>query len=185
MGKNRINPIVKLAQKRTTFGWIYLILAGILGNGEKWMIFAGFIISLSGEFFRTMSAGTIKKNEVLAINGLYSLNRHPLYFGSFLMSLGISIASNNIAVWLYFLILFPLIYIPTMFKEEKYLKTKFGNDYKYYKKTIPAFFPKIKKINSLNFSWKRFKYNKEQFNWIAIVILYFILYSKKFFDFWF
>ena len=97
MGKNRISPIVKLAQKRTTFGWIYLILASILGNGEKWMIFAGFIISLSGEFFRTMSAGTIKKNEVLAINGLYSLNRHPLYFGSFLMSLGISIASNNIS----------------------------------------------------------------------------------------
>jgi len=178
MGKNRISSIIKLAKKRTTFGWMYLILAGILGNGKGWILLTGFIISLSGEIFRTMAAGTIKKNEILATGGPYSLNRHPLYLGSFLMSMGISIASKNIIIWIYFLLLFPLLYIPTMLKEERYLKENFGTDYEYYKKTIPVFFLKFKKMTPWNFSWEGFKHNKEYFNWIALIILYLIFLCK-------
>lgn len=72
-----------------------LILAteGVLGIGWHHVnlrsdIFFGAAVAvvLLGVGIRSWAAGTIRKNSELATSGAYSLCRHPLYLGSFLMS---------------------------------------------------------------------------------------------------
>ena len=179
MGEYRTGLFTRLISKRTTFGWIFLILVAILGNGKILHFFCGLPFVLFGEYIRILSAGIIKKNEVLAKEGTYALCRHPLYFGSFLISFGLTIMSNNLFIYAYFAIFFPLFYIPTILKEEKFLKSKFGNEFENYRRNVPVFFPKLKPFGFKNFSFHQFKKNKEHVNCLMIGILIIILLIKS------
>lgn len=179
MGRYRNNIIDWLIKKRTTFGWIFFILVAILGKGNKRYILYGLPFIITGELIRIISSGTIKKNEVLTKEGIYSFCRNPLYFGSFLISLGFSIASKNIFIWLYFIIFFPLIYYLTIKYEEKFLFEKFGNEYLEYKKSVPSFIPFFKKKNIFkNFSFVQLKRNDEIQNIVVIILLIVFLLIK-------
>jgi len=181
MGKYGIGKILK---KRSTFGWLFFVVIAIFGKGNFKQILIGFFIVVVGEFFRTFASGIIKKNQEVAKDGPYKWCRHPLYFGSFLISTGLLISSFNIVPLyniiplIYFLIFFPLFYIPTMKNEEKFLKEKFGEEYTVYSKNVPAFFPLFKKTTKENFSFTQVKKNSEYYNWIAIFLVYLVLVLK-------
>jgi len=178
MGKYRTGLYLKLAKKRTTFGWIFFILVVILGKGNVKHILTGLPFIILGELIRSLSAGTIRKNEILATDGTYKLCRHPLYFGSFLISTGFVIASNNFFIFLYFIILFPLFYISAIKKEENYLIEKFAQEYLNYRKTVPAFFPALRKINLKNISFSQMIKNNEHINWLIITLVLLLLLIK-------
>lgn len=172
MGKYRIkNTFLKLAEKRTTFNLIFFLLVIILGKVSSISFYTGIPFIFAGIFIRTIAAGTIKKNIYLTTTGPYQICRHPLYLGNFLFSAGLSIISHNLFVFLFFLIFFPLTYIPTILKEEDFLTEKFGDEYIKYKKKVPCFIPYFKKINNLEFSWDKVKENREYINWIIILLL--------------
>ncbi len=172
MGGNRTGIVLnRIAQKRTTFNWIFFILVLILGKGTLIYVLTGIPFILVGMVLRTLSSGTIKKNEILTDTGPYTMCRHPLYLGSFLISAGLVIISQSIFILTYFLIFFPITYIPTIFKEEKFLADKFGKAHLIYKKQTSLFVPDIRKFNLQNFSWKRVKENKEHINWLVILFL--------------
>ncbi len=82
-----------------------------------------------GTFFRAWASGFINKNSELATNGPYALSRNPLYFGNFILGVGIAIAANHlycyIIVSLYYLIFFPAL----MVMENNRMKQKFGQKY--------------------------------------------------------
>lgn len=184
MGRFRNRFFNWLVKKRTTFGWIFFIIVAIFGKGNFKNIISGLPFIIIGEFFRFLSSGIIKKNEVLTKEGIYSLCRNPLYFGSFLISFGFSIASHNLFIWLYFIIFFPLIYLPTIKNEEIFLENKFGEEFRKYKKEVPSFFPVFRKINIFKgFSLKKFKENKEIINILTILILIGILLIKSYYKF--
>ena len=172
MGRNRTGLILnKIAKKRTTFNWVFFILILVLGDGILYYVLAGIPFILAGILLRTMAAGIIKKNQVLTNTGPYKICRHPLYLGSFFISTGFVILSHNLFILLYFLIFFPLAYIPTIFSEERFLTGKFGNAYLEYKKQTPLFIPKLRKLSLSDFSWARVKSNKEYINWLIFLIL--------------
>jgi protein-S-isoprenylcysteine O-methyltransferase Ste14 len=172
MGRNRTGRILnKIAKKRTTFNGLFFMLILILGKGLLCYILAGIPFILAGIFLRIIAAGTIKKNQVLTNTGPYKICRHPLYLGSFLISTGFVIFSHNIFILLYFLIFFPLMYIPTILSEERFLTDKFGKSYLEYKKQTPLFVPKLRKLSLSDFSWVRVKTNKEYINWLIFLIL--------------
>ncbi len=175
MGKNRAGFFVMLAGKRATFNWLFFIFVGIFGRGGYINVLTGMLFILAGAFIRILAAGTIKKNEVLTDTGPYRMCRNPLYLGSFLISSGLVIAADNIFILLYFLVFFPLAYIPAILGEEKFLTKKFGENYLLYKRKTPAFIPHIKKTDMENFSWKQVKENKEYINWLVISVLLIIL----------
>ncbi|MBN1444515.1 MAG: isoprenylcysteine carboxylmethyltransferase family protein [Candidatus Omnitrophica bacterium] len=180
MGKNRTCFLVKFAEKRTMFNWLFFILVGVLGKGGYLNILAGTPFILAGEFIRTHSAGTIKKNEVLTDTGLYGMCRNPLYLGSFLISAGLVIVSKNIFIFLYFLVFFPLAYIPAILTEEAFLTDKFGEEYLSYRKRVPVFIPAMKRVKIRDFSWKQVLNNKEHLNWIVILALLIISSIKSY-----
>lgn len=167
----------KISSRRVQAGWLFFILVAVVGKiHNPWPIL--FIIS--GETIRTLAAGTIRKNETLAKNGIYKIVRHPLYLGSFLISLGFCLVSDNLLLWIYFIICFPLCYISAIIIEERFLENKFGQEFKEYKKSVPAFLPaRIRMVNFRNnFSRTSVVENKEHYNWFTILILLIILYFK-------
>jgi len=182
MGKDRTkDTFLKLAEKRTTFNLIFFLLVLILGKMTYFSFFLGLPFILAGIFIRLIAAGTIKKNISLTTEGIYQLCRHPLYLGSFFLSSGLSVISWNLFVFLFFLIFFPLTYIPAILKEETALTERFGNDYRNYKKNVPAFIPHLKKISRYEFSWQQIRENREYINWIIIFFLIVVLLIKSYY----
>src|ERR687892_1272956 len=74
----------------------------------------GAFVSVLGLAIRAWAAGHIRKNAQLATSGPYAFTRNPLYFGSFLLGLGFTIASGQVVLALLFAALFLGIYLPVM-----------------------------------------------------------------------
>jgi protein-S-isoprenylcysteine O-methyltransferase Ste14 len=108
--------------------------------------FAGFLIR--AVTIGTTPAGTSGRNtkegqvaNELNTTGIYSIIRHPLYLGNFLMWIGIVFFTYN----LYFVIIISLgywlYYERIMFAEERFLEKKFGDIYIDWSMKAPAFIP--------------------------------------------
>jgi protein-S-isoprenylcysteine O-methyltransferase Ste14 len=92
-------------------------------------------------------AETHRAEKIVSTN-IYSLLRHPQYFGGVLAHIGISFLFSS----LFSLILTPLVILFNVliaWKEEKELIKEFGEEYENYKKKVPMFFPKFKKRNKM------------------------------------
>ena len=124
-------------------------------------------ISLLGLLVRILVIGFMPKGtsgrntkeqiaNTLNSKGIYSVIRHPLYLGNYLMWLGIILYVNNFWFTIVCSLLFWLYYERIMFAEEQFLKGKFGDQYLKWSLTAPPFFPKLKGwVNAdLEFSFK-------------------------------
>lgn len=136
---------VALQQFRFPFGnlWIH----------EVWEEFC-LGISFCGLLMRVLTvgyapAGTSGRNtkmqfaDALNTTGMYSVVRHPLYLGNFLIGLGVALV-----VWVWWLpviyaLSFSLYYERIMFAEEEFLRKKFGHDFDAWAAETPAFWPRI------------------------------------------
>jgi protein-S-isoprenylcysteine O-methyltransferase Ste14 len=113
---------------------------------------AAILASTAGFIIRAIAIGTTPKGtsgrnteeqvaESLNQTGIYSMVRHPLYLGNYLMWIGIVLFTYN----LYFVIIvslaFWLYYERIMFAEERFLERKFGKTYMDWSETVPAFIP--------------------------------------------
>lgn len=119
---------------------------------EIWALFC-LGVSLSGLAIRVLVVGhtprrTSGRNTVeqiadaLNTTGMYSIVRHPLYLGNFLIWLGISLFALLWWLSLIFALLYCVYYERIMFAEEEFLRRKFGDDFLRWAKTTPAFFPR-------------------------------------------
>lgn len=82
--------------------------------------------------------------EKVVSSGLYSVIRHPQYFGGILAHIGICFLLSSF----YSLITTPIVILLNFlisWKEEKELIKEFGNEYEDYKKKVPMFLPKLRK----------------------------------------
>jgi protein-S-isoprenylcysteine O-methyltransferase Ste14 len=129
--------------------------------------YLSMLVSFLGLAVRSYTIGTTPKGtsgrntqqqvaEVLNSTGIYSIVRHPLYLGNFLMWIGIVMYTLNpyfviivsLAYWLY--------YERIMFAEERFLEKKFGHAYLDWSLKAPAFIPQFSKFvsSSVPFSMK-------------------------------
>ena len=128
-------------------------------------MFIAISISVLGFLVRFYTIGTTAKGtsgrntkeqvaDVLNSSGMYSMVRHPLYLGNYLIWLGISLASFNIYFVVIMSLLFWIYYERIMFAEERFLERKFGADYLNWASKLPAFLPSILnfKKSDTNFS---------------------------------
>ena len=120
-----------------------------------------FVITLSGFLIRfycvaTTPKGTSGRNtnkqiaEKLNTTGIYSIVRHPLYLGNFLIWIGISFFVYNLYFLIINIFLFYFFYRYIVYSEETFLLKIYTNEYIRWSKKTPAFFPNIL---SLMFSW--------------------------------
>jgi len=116
-------------------------------------------LTLLGFLIRFYTIGTTPKNtsgrntknqiaDTLNTLGIYSVVRHPLYLGNYLIWLGIAIYSYNIEFVILMSLLFWLYYERIMLTEEEFLKSKFQQVFLQWSNNVPAFFPRKFIINN-------------------------------------
>lgn len=94
-------------------------------------------------------AGTSGRNTLkqvansLNITGMYSVVRHPIYLGNFLMWFGVSLLPRCWWFTVITVLIFWLYYERIMFAEECYLWEHFGDAYRTWAARTPAFIPKF------------------------------------------
>ncbi len=131
-----------------------------------WSIFC-LLVNLTGLGFRAYTIGHTPKNtsgrnteaqlaDSLNTKGIYSIVRHPLYVGNYLMWLGLLLYAGNISFALIVSLLYWLYYERIMFAEEAFLRKKFGQQYISWASQVPSFIPTFSRwqTSDLVFSWK-------------------------------
>ncbi len=114
------------------------------------------LISLLGLGIRCYAIGTTphgtsgrntEKQVAKQLNtaGIYSVVRHPLYLGNYLMWAGFLIFTLDILLFIIVSLLFWLYYERIMFAEERYLEKHFGDQFLEWAAQVPPFIPSFKK----------------------------------------
>jgi len=135
-------------------------------NDSLWEI-GTFIFSLTGEMIRILTVSFVPRGtsgrvthrqvaERLNTTGIYSIVRHPLYLGNFIIWVG---AFSFFRVWWFVVIgilLFWIYYERIMYAEEEFLRRKFGKTFEEWAEKTSAFIPDLKKFvpPDLPFSFK-------------------------------
>ncbi|MBR5832426.1 MAG: DUF1295 domain-containing protein [Bacteroidales bacterium] len=150
---------------------IYLVFA-LMFDGNVDLLFnilavVGIIVSFAGLCIRAYTIGTTPRgtsgrntkeqvaNE-LNSTGMYSMVRHPLYLGNYLMWAGLLIFIGSIPLFIIISLLYWIYYERIMYAEECFLEKQFGEKYTEWSMTVPPFFPKIGSFvkSNIPFSFK-------------------------------
>ena len=126
---------------RQGMGLLLLPVCAWFATPGQYRVLTGLLIAMAGQAWRIYAAGVIYKNKQLATTGAYSLVRHPLYLGNFLILGGFTLAGANVAVSVA-VVLFLLFYYPAAIRyEDSKLEGIFADDWRAWSKDIPAVFP--------------------------------------------
>jgi len=130
---------------------------------DEFLDAVGIVLVLFGFLFRIAARGYKEEEshsgQRLIKDGPYVLIRNPMYFGTFMIGMGIILVLFASWVVAIFLIIFFSIYIPQVKREEKELYKRFGEEYRNYCKITPKYFPNprcllnIRNCMSLKFAW--------------------------------
>ena len=126
---------------RQGFGLLLVPVCALFALPGENRILAGFALAVIGQGWRIYAAGVIYKNKQLATTGAYSLVRHPLYLGNFLILAGFTLACGH---WIVALVVafFFLFYYPAAIRyEDTKLEGIFDDDWRAWSGNIPAMFP--------------------------------------------
>jgi protein-S-isoprenylcysteine O-methyltransferase Ste14 len=134
----------KFLQKIRTRSIIPFAIVFIIFARPTFMTIAvGTAVSFVGLAIRAWASGHIRKGTRLAVSGPYAYTRNPLYLGSLVLGIGLTIASGQWWLVLLFILLFVGIYLPTMNVEAEEIQATFGDEYTAYRENVPAIIPRL------------------------------------------
>jgi len=157
-----------------------------------WWVVACFLVSFSGQIIRALTIGFTPQNtsgrntkagqvaEQLNTKGMYSIVRHPLYLGNFMMWLGLILYVGSVEFLIFAVFFFWIYYERIMFAEEQYVSKKFGDEFDQWSSKTPAFFPKLKGYvkTGVSFSLKNIL-KREYHGFYATILSFTIVYLLK------
>lgn len=160
-----------LRQIRRASAWLLVVPFLVWSEPSFATLQIGLVLSLFGLGVRAWSAGVIDKDARLATTGPYALARHPLYLGSLLLGLGVTIAGGR---WVWppvFLAYFAVVYGATIRREERLLREHFPAAFDAYAERTPAIVPRprlppVRRAEPFpgearRFAWARYLRNRE------------------------
>jgi protein-S-isoprenylcysteine O-methyltransferase Ste14 len=101
------------------------------------------LLVVPGLLLRSYASGYVTKNTNLTVTGPYAYTRNPLYLGSMLMAFGFAAASRSLWITLFLALLFLLIYAPTIYSEEQFLRSTFPG-FESYARRVPRLLPRLR-----------------------------------------
>ena len=124
-------------------------------------------------------AGTSGRNTLkqvassLNVTGMYSVVRHPIYLGNFLMWFGIALLPRCWWFTVITVLIFWVYYERIMFAEECFLSEQFGEEYRDWAARTPAFIPKFRQWQKpdLPFSLKS-AISREYSTFFTIIVIF-------------
>lgn len=184
------NPVLGfVVQRRIPFGFLFGVLFALTMRPTWAHWLAGLPLVLAGLALRTLASGFIRKNKALAVQGLYRLCRNPLYFGSFVMTVGFCVMGGR---WIYVVMgpaLFLLVYHHLILGEESHLLKLFGNEWHEYRAQVPRFFPRSLPVGAIvadmrgAFEWKLVMKHHEYEAWAGAAALSLLMAAVIHYDF--
>jgi len=166
---------------------IYLFIANrsVIFFKYTWeLIF--IVISFAGEVLRSYTVGHVPRNtsgrnvmdqlaDELNTTGIYSIVRHPLYIGNFLMWIGPVLFLRSVWCVIIFVLAYWLYYERIIFAEEQFLRRKFGEPYDVWAFRVKAIIPRFKHYvpPMLPFSFRNVL--KREYNSITNVFIVFAI----------
>lgn len=146
--RTRISRIAWFAVIGYLFGYLRIPVVPF----DSTLGIVGLLVVTLGLAVRSLSAGMLQKNAVLATDGIYAIVRNPLYFGSLLLLSGVNILIFHWLMALTSLLLFVVIYASTILREESGLAHSYGEQWQAFKRTTPRLFPNLLKLGELRHS---------------------------------
>ncbi len=148
--------------------WFCLVLC-FLGLAVRIIAVGRAPIGTSGRNTREQVA------QSLTTTGIYSVVRHPLYLGNYLILLGMALWPH--LWWLAVLTscVFALYYERIMLAEEAYLRGQFGDRFETWAASTPAFIPRLRgwRPSPISFCW-RTVLQREYNAFILIIGVFFV-----------
>jgi protein-S-isoprenylcysteine O-methyltransferase Ste14 len=134
---------LNLTRLRLKAVWLLVVPFLLLSRPTPGLVSIGAALAGIGLLIRAWAAGTIHKERELTTSGPYAFTRNPLYVGSFLIGLGVTVAGGH---WLWpviFICFYVAVYAKTMAVEAGRLTRLFGDRYLAYARNVPAFVPRL------------------------------------------
>ena len=147
----------------------------------------GFAVALAGLLVRVFVIGTAPEGtsargtrrpaaERLNISGAYSIVRHPLYLANTLMWLGCSMVSGTWFLPVIVLLLSFIYHERIAAREEAFLDTTFGEEFREWSRTVPAMVPNLAHYRPSigSFQWRKV-FIQESHGLFALCTTFFVL----------
>jgi protein-S-isoprenylcysteine O-methyltransferase Ste14 len=114
--------------------------------------------------------------DTLNTTGMYAVVRNPIYLGNFIIWFGLSLFMKSVWFTTIIILFFTLFYERIIFREEGFLREKFGDAFRQWADATPAIIPQLKNWRppSLPFSWKS-AINREYGTFFAIIATFTVL----------
>ena len=151
--------------------WLWSVVClfiSLLGLAVRIMVVGTVPAGTSGRNTRGQLASTLNTR------GIYSIVRHPLYLGNFLMWLGLIVYVGHLWFSLVAMLLYWIYYERIMFAEENFLKQQFGEDFERWASKTPAFIPALKKWTSPDLDFSVRKVIRREYRGLVAVIFTFV-----------
>jgi len=167
--------------------FIYLFIANrsVIYFNYTWEI-ACILVSVAGELLRSYTVGYVPRNtsgrnvmdqlaDELNTKGIYSVIRHPLYVGNFLMWLGPVLFLRSVWWVIIFILAYWIYYERIIFAEEQYLRRKFGEAYDSWAFRVKAVIPSFRRYVKAELPFSLRNVLKREYNSIANMFVVFAL----------
>ena len=143
------------------------------------------ILSIAGFAVRAYTIGTTPRGtsgrntdkqvaEQLNSSGIYSVVRHPLYLGNYLMWIGIVLFTKNFSFTIIVSLLYWIYYERIMFAEERFLEKKFGEGYLEWSKKVPAFIPRMSGFRKSEVSFSLKSVLRREYSGVLATVIGFV-----------
>jgi hypothetical protein len=136
------------------------------------------LLVLPGLWLRGYAAGYVKKNAELTRTGPYAYTRNPLYLGSMGIAFGFAVGAGQLWLGLLLVIMFLVIYVPTILSEEMYLRGVFPT-FDEYAQQVPRLLPRLTaarftdiEVGVGRFSGERYLHHREYNALMGAVAIY-------------
>jgi len=155
---------------RVRFGYLVAVIFFLLATPTPGSILVGAIVAVCGLFIRAAASGHMRKDQQLAVTGLYARMRNPLYFGSAILAAGFVVAGASWWAAVLVIAYFAVFYPEVMRNEEADLRANFGALFDEYAARVPLFFPRLiggghawaqPAGAEAHFSWEQYRRNHE------------------------
>jgi protein-S-isoprenylcysteine O-methyltransferase Ste14 len=126
---------------RVPLGFLLAPLLLIIAHPNRASMALGASVAVVGLALRAWASGHLRKNDELTISGPYAHTRNPLYLGTLVLGIGISICSAVLWFVALFAIAYLLVYFPVMIAEARTMRALFPDEYHRYSSRVPIFLP--------------------------------------------
>lgn len=134
----------RIAQKlRVPLGFVLAPLFVVFARPTTVSLVLGAVVAVFGLLIRAWASGHLRKMAELTTSGPYSHTRNPLYLGTFLLVVGVSIAGGVWWLAVAIAVAYLVVYVPVMIAEVETMQTLFPDAYDQWAKQVPLFAPRL------------------------------------------